>query len=203
MSNKDIFSERERGLEEEYFMRKERELIEKLRQKNSAENAQQQMAAATGIQDTEVVEALQELGYTPDTVMLLHLVPLIQVAWASGDVSDKERELILHAARSRGVGIGIGSTAETQLNEWLTKKPADAFFENTLRAIRIFIEAQPAGQRREARQDLLSYSRSIAQASGGFLGIGTISGDEEVALEAIANIIAKNNPDAAEQIIGE
>ena len=82
MSNKDIFTERERGLEEEYFMRKERELIEKLHQKHSSESAQQQMAAATGIQDAEVIEALQELGYTPDTIMLLHLVPLIQVAWA-------------------------------------------------------------------------------------------------------------------------
>ena len=201
MSNKDIFAERERGLEEEYFMRKERELIEKLHQKHSSENAQQQMAAATGIQDAEVIEALRELGYTPDTVMLLHLVPLIQVAWASGDVSEKERELILQAARSRGVATG--SAAETQLNGWLTTKPTEAFFENTLRAIRILIEALPANQRREARQDLWAYSRSIALASGGFLGIGAISGDENAALEEIAAIIVKNNPDAAEQVVGE
>jgi hypothetical protein len=201
MSNKDIFAERERGLEEEYFMRKERELIEKLHQKLSSENAQQQMAAATGIQDAEVIEALQELGYTPDTVMLLHLVPLIQVAWASGDVSDNERQLIMQAARSRGVTLG--SAAEKQLNDWLTAKPSEAFFENTLRAIRIFIEALPANQRRESRQDLLAYSRTIAQASGGFLGIGAVSADEQVALEAIAAIIVKNNPDAAEQVLGE
>ena len=201
MSNKDIFAERGRGLEEEYFMRKERELIEKLHQKLSLESAQQQMVAATGIQDAEVIEALRELGYTPDTVMLLHLVPLIQVAWASGDVSEKERELIMHAARSRGVAMG--STAEAQLNEWLTKKPSEAFFANTLRAIRILIEALPADQRRESRQDLLAYSRSIAQASGGFLGIGAISGDENAALEEITEIIAKNNPSAAEQVLGE
>ena len=201
MSNQGIFAERERGLEEEYFMRKERELIEKLHQKLSSESAQQQMAAATGIHDAEVIEALRELGYTPDTVMLLHLVPLIQVAWASGDVSDKERELIMQAAHSRGVAKG--STAETQLNEWLTKKPADAFFANTLRVIRIFIEALPADQRREARQDLLAYSRSIALASGGFLGIGAISGDENAALEEIAAIIVKKNPEAAEEVVGE
>ena len=201
MSNKDIFAERERGLEEEYFMRKERELIEKLHQKHSSESEQQQMAAAAGIQDADVIEALRELGYTPDTVMLLHLVPLIQVAWASGDVSEKERELIMQAAHSRGVAKG--SAAETQLNEWLAKKPSEAFFENTLRAIRILIEALPANQRREARQDLLAYSRSIALASGGFLGIGAISGDESAALEEIAAIIVKNNPDAAEQVVGE
>jgi hypothetical protein len=201
MSNRDIFAERERGLEEEYFMRKERELVEKMHEKLAAENQQQQMAAATGLQDAEVLDALQELGYTPETVSLLHLVPLIQVAWASGDVSEKERELIVHAARSRGVAAG--SVAEQQLNDWLAKKPSNSFFANTLRAIRIFIEALPAGQRREARQDLLSYSRSIADASGGFLGFGAVSNEEHAALEAIAVILSKNNPEVAEQVVGE
>lgn len=201
MSNKDIFVERERGLEEEYFMRKERELIEKMHEKQSTEEQQKKMAEAVGIQDAEVIEALHELGYTPETVTLLHLVPLIQVAWASGDVSEKERELIYQAARSRGVSLG--SPAETQLNEWLTKKPSDAFFANTLRAIRIFIEALPGNQRREARQDLVSYSRSIAQSSGGFLGIGAISDEEHAVLNEIAELLTKGNPEVAEQVISE
>jgi tellurite resistance protein len=201
MSNRDIFAERERGLEEDYFLRKERELIAKMHEKLASEKQQEQMAQATGIHDAEVLEALQELGYTPETVSLLHLVPLIQVAWASGDVSEKERELIVHAARSRGVALG--SASDRQLNEWLTKKPADSFFANTLRAIRIFVEALPGNQRRDARQDLLTYCRSIADASGGFLGFGAVSNEEHAALEAIAAILSKNNPDVTEQVISE
>ena len=52
MSNKDIFAERERGIEEEYFLRKERELIAKLHEKLSDDSARAQMEEATGIHDT-------------------------------------------------------------------------------------------------------------------------------------------------------
>jgi hypothetical protein len=44
------------------------------------------------------------LGYVPETVMLLHLVPLVQMAWADGGVSNPERALIVEAARAPGIG---------------------------------------------------------------------------------------------------
>lgn len=201
MSTKDIFTERERGLEEEYFMRKERELIEKLHGKLADEKQRNQMEEATGIHDQEVIEALQELGYTPETVQLLHLVPLIQVAWASGDVSSEERELIMQLAYTRGVQPE--SKAQTQLNDWLTNQPPAGFFENTLRAIRIFIAALPASQRRDARQDLLSFCAKIAEASGGILGFGSVSNAERKALEQITREIAKDRAEAVEQVLAE
>lgn len=201
MSNRDIFAERERGLEEEYFMRKERELIEKLRHKHAGETARQQMAAATGVHDEEALEALQELGYTPATVQLLHLVPLVQVAWSSGGVSDDERALILEAARQRGVAAG--SEAEAQLNNWLTQQPPQAFFDNTLRAIRIFIAALPNDQREDAGHDLLAYCTRIAEASGGFLGFGTIAEGERQALQQIAEALTQNREEAVKQVIAE
>ena len=201
MSNKDIFVERERGIEEEYFMRKERELIAKLHEKLNDDSARAQMEEATGIHDTEVIEALQELGYTPETVQLLHLVPLIEVAWASGDVNAEERELITQLAYTRGVQPE--SKAQAQLNDWLTTKPAPEFFENTLRAIRIFIAALPESQQGDARQDLLSYCTRIAEASGGFLGFGTVSSDERRALQHIAGTLSKNYGDAVDQVLAE
>ena len=201
MSNKDIFVERERGIEEEYFMRKERELIAKLHEKLSDDSARAQMEEATGIHDTEVIEALQDLGYTPETVQLLHLVPLIQVAWASGDVNAEERELITQLAYTRGVQPQ--SKAQTQLNDWLTNKPAPEFFENTLRAIRIFIAALPEDQQGDAQQDLLSYCTRIAEASGGFLGFGSVSSDERRALQHISSTLSKNYGAAVEQVLAE
>src|SRR6185295_15588229 len=103
-----------------------------MRRKLADETARQQMEEATGIHDAEVIAALQELGYTPETVQLLHLVPLIQVAWASGDIDPKEREMIIEAALHRGVRPG--SPADQQLNEWLAHQPSHEFFVNTLRA---------------------------------------------------------------------
>jgi tellurite resistance protein len=201
MSIKDIFAEREHGFEEEYFLRKERELIERMHQKLSDESARAQMEEATGIHDAEVIEALQELGYTPETVQLLHLVPLIQVAWASGEVTAQERELIMQLAYARGVQPE--SKAQAQLSDWLSNQPAPECFENTLRAIRIFIAALPQAQQNDARQDLLSFSMRIAEASGGFLGFGSVSADERRALQQIANALTKNNGEAVEQVLAE
>lgn len=201
MSTKDIFAERERGMEEEYFLRKERELIEKMHAKLADESLRDQMQEATGIHDEEVIEALQELGYTPETVQLLHLVPLLQVAWASGDVSDEERELITQLAYTRGVQPQ--SKAQVQLSEWLAKEPPPEFFENTLRAIRIFVAALPADQQADAKQDLLSYSARIAEASGGFLGFGSVSNAERKTLEKIAHELSKDRTEAVEKVLAE
>lgn len=201
MSTKDIFVDRERGLEEEYFLRKERELIDKMHSKRADESLREQMEEATGINDEEVIEALHELGYTPETVQLLHLVPLIQVAWASGDISDEERELITQLAYTRGVQPE--SKAQVQLNEWLANEPPPEFFENTLRAIRIFMASLPADQQVDARQDLLSYCSRIAEASGGFLGFGSVSSAERKTLERIANELAKDRAEVVEKVLAE
>ena len=46
------------------------------------------MIAKTGLSDPELLRDLNELGFTPETVTLLPLVPIVQVAWAEGGVSD-------------------------------------------------------------------------------------------------------------------
>ena len=56
-----------------------------------------------------MLRELQVLGFTPETVALLPLVPLVQMAWAEGGVSDAERRLILQFARTRGIEEGSGA----------------------------------------------------------------------------------------------
>src|SRR5918994_3977136 len=113
MTDKDIFAERERSLEEEYFRRKDRELIEKMRQAAAADEARSELGKRTGLMDPELLKDLQALGFTPDTVILLPLVPILQVAWAEGGISDAERYLLVKLARARG--ITEGSEADRQL----------------------------------------------------------------------------------------
>jgi hypothetical protein len=173
MTGRDAFADRGRGLEEEYFRKREQELIEKLRGRAAAEAELHRLGEQAGVADEEI---LQDLGYTPETVMLLHLVPLVQMAWADGGVSDRERALIVEAARARGVEAG--SPADEQLAEWLTSRPSEQLFERTLRAIRAFLQARPAVEREASRRELLSYSTAIASASGGVLGFGAVSAEE-------------------------
>jgi hypothetical protein len=184
MADRDAFGERRRTQEEEYFRKREQELIEKMRQRAAADASRQRLAERSGIADAEVLADLEALGYTPDTVLLLHLVPLVQMAWAEGGVSDRERTLILEAARARGVEEG--SDAAQQLAQWLAARPSDRFFETTLRAIGAILEGQPAAEREAAGRDLLAYSSAIASASGGILGRGKVSDAERQLLRRLS-----------------
>jgi hypothetical protein len=115
VSERDAWADRGRALEEEYFRKHEQELIEKLRRRAAAETTRQQLGEQAGVADEEILQDLENLGYTPETVSLLHLVPLVHLAWAEGGVSDRERELIVQAARARG--IEAGTPADAQLTE--------------------------------------------------------------------------------------
>src|SRR6185503_6911896 len=105
-AEKEFLGDRRRIQEEEYFQRQEQELIAKLQQRGRQEAARQLLAERAGDADQEILQDLEALGYTPETVMLLHLVPLLETAWAEGGVSDRERALISEAARARGIEAG-------------------------------------------------------------------------------------------------
>ena len=185
MADKELFGDRRRTQEEEYFRRQERELIEKLAQRGREEATRRRMAEHTGVADDEILRDLQALGYTPETVMLLHLVPLLQMAWAEGSVSDRERDLILEAARARG--IDKDSAADRQLAAWLTDRPSDELFEKTLRAIGAILQSRPSEERDASQKDLVSRLTAIASASGGILGFGKVSPQEQQVLAHITH----------------
>jgi hypothetical protein len=200
MAEKDAFADRKKGLEEEYFRGKEQELIAKLHRRAELEAERQQMAETTGIADEEILAALQELGYTRETVGLLHLVPLVQIAWASGSVTPQERKLVLQLSEWRGVQKD--SPAWEQLADWLDVRPSDDFFLKTLRIIRHILDSQTAKEQITSRMDLISFCLRIATASGGFLGIGSkVSEGEQAALDQIAEELTKRNPEAVRQVI--
>jgi len=191
VSERDAFSDRRRTQEEEYFRKREQELIEKMRRRAEEDANRRRMGERTGLADEEILQDLQALGYTPETVMLLHLVPLVQMAWAEGNVAPRERDLIIEAARSRG--IESGSAADQQLATWLTNRPAGDFFERTLRAIRAMLQARPPHEREASQRDLLSYCTAIAAASGGILGFGTVSDQERQVLARISQELERTH----------
>ncbi len=198
MPDRNIFAERERGLEDEYFHKQEVMLIEKIRQRMAMEQELKKMSA--GEIDKDVVEALQDLGYTDTTIRLLHLVPLVQIAWAEDGVSLDERKAILEIAGTRGVTPD--TDAHTQLSKWLDQRPGDLFFKDSLRAIRILLEALPEEKRAETRHDLVEYCTQIARVSGGFLGFHKVSDTERQQIEEIARMIGSSREETVRKVIG-
>jgi hypothetical protein len=184
MTDKDSLGERGRALEEEYFRKKDRELVERMRRAAESEQARTQLGQTTGISDPALLQDLEELGFTTETVALLPLVPLLQMAWAEGGVSGAERALIVKLARSRGVVDG--SAADRQLTAWLETRPDDAVFARAGRLIRAVLDTGAAGAAGLTADDVVQQAERIAAASGGFLGLGRISPEEKALLARIA-----------------
>jgi hypothetical protein len=184
MPDQDGLAKRGRALEDEYFRKKDRELIEKIRQASATEQARKDLGRKARLDDPQLVHELQDLGFTPDTVDLLPLVPIIQMAWAEGGITKAERELILRLARSRG--IEDGSAADRQLTEWITNQPAEVVFARATRLIRAMLDSGSAQTGDLNADDVVKYCEEIASASGGMLGIGRISAEERSPLSRIA-----------------
>ena len=192
---KDAFRPGRRALEEHYFHKREQELIEKLRRRAEEDSGRQRLAERTGVADQEILQDLQAIGFSPETVTLLHLAPLLHVAWADGSMADQERRLILTAARARG--IEEESPAGRLLRDWLIHKPADAVFDRMLRAITAMLDVHPEESEHHQR-DLLSYCTAIAAASGGILGFGVVCEEERRVLALITAEFERRRSSATE-----
>ena len=189
MVDHDAFQERGRSLEEEFFRKKNLELIEKMKQRERDEQTLRDIATQAGVTDPEVVRELQKLGFTPETVGLLPLVPLVQVAWADGTIAEAERNAISELARRRGVVDA--SPAYHQLQAWLADRPAPAVFEGATRLIRAVLDT-PGAHTQMTADELVAYCEQIANASGGLFGIRSISHEERAVLTSIATQLKKN-----------
>jgi hypothetical protein len=184
MPDNDTLRERGRSLEEDYFRKKDRELIERMRHAAAAEREREELAKTSGLTDPALLQELKDLGFTPATVALLPLVPVLRMAWAEGGVTHAERELLVRLARSRG--IAEGSEGDRQLAEWIMRRPDNSTFTRAGRLIRAMLDARAPETSDLSADDLVRYSEQIAAASGGIFGIGRISAEEKQLLASIA-----------------
>jgi hypothetical protein len=192
MANNDAVGGRDQGrdMEEEYFRKQDRELIERMRKEGEAAAAKKALGERTGLTDPQLVADLEGLGFTADTVSLLPVMPVIQVAWAESGVSSKERKLVVDFARQRG--IVAGSPADAQLQEWLNTRPSNEVFDKATRLISAMLAAGAETTHDLNTDDLVAYCERIAHASGGVFGIGSVSAEEKQTLARIAQ--ALRNP---------
>jgi len=187
MSDHDAFAERGRALEEEYFRKKDRELVEKMRRTAAADQARGDLSKQTGISDAAVLAELQELGFTGETVILLPLMPVLELAWAEGGITAAERHMLVSLARSRG--IAEGSAADRQFTSWMAERPSPDIFAKAARLISALLESGAPAAKGLTADQLVKYAEQIASASGGLLGlpIRAISMEERDLLARITN----------------
>jgi hypothetical protein len=180
-----IFAERERSLEEQFFARQSEELKRKLREAHEQKKMREELQRIAVVTDEQTIDRMIELGISVDTWAAISLVPLVEVAWANGTVDAKERTAVMRAAEANGVVPG--SPAHQILDKWLEHRPDARLLKAWGEYIVDLCVALTPEEKRGLRDELLARARAVAEASGGFLGLGNkVSPEEQVILDELA-----------------
>ena len=142
------------------------------------------LAAVSGIDDQELLRDLLAAGIRPETFACLALLPLCEVAWADGDVSNREREAIMKAAAQHG--IESGTAANALLEVWLATRPELKMVDAWKEYIANLAARLPPHRSKQLAEEILGRARDIAATSGGILGMGAkVSVSEQFALDEL------------------
>jgi tellurite resistance protein len=175
-------------LEGAFFAGESAGLLLELRSKSEEEQQREMLREVVRIQDDHFLDRLMALGIRPETALSIMLTPLVLIAWADGEMDDRERKAILDAAEARGVTAG--RIARNLLKNRLARKPDAALVSHWTALIRRLWGCFTADERWQMRQNLLGTAREVAEASGGFLGLTSkTSAEERRVLEQLEEIL--------------
>jgi hypothetical protein len=177
--SKEFLGDRRAALEEAFFAKKDRELLQRLQELDKMRQTKEGLSAASGITDESVLERLAALNIDSDMLAALSIVPLVAVAWADGSISDSERRSAFSKAAE--MGLSKQDISHRLFERWLAKPPPPellALWKDYVKAL---------GERKHVlKQRVLPRARTVAEAAGGFLGIGgKVSHAEECILKEL------------------
>lgn len=153
-----------------FFFDHDQQLLDDFRKRLQKTDRRSQLMQVSGIHDDAVLDHLVELNIDAETLAALAVVPLVAIAWADGEIQDKEREVILSAAQKSGVQSKDGRFPV--LEHWLKKHPGPDMVEAWKVYIRGLCKKLNPQEIQELKRDLLDLARKVAEAAGGFLGLG-------------------------------
>jgi len=175
--------EQGRTLRQAFFTEGSEPFREQLRVQEQERAAVDALREASDIHDDDLLRSLAGLGIRAETLAALTMIPIVEVAWADGSMDGKEREAILSGAESTGIEPGSPSHGLLQL--WTEEQPAPDLTE----AWRGFIGALGSELTEPERQHMgdriVGRARAVAEAAGGFLGVGSVSREERAVLAAL------------------
>lgn len=177
-------STRRQALEDRFFKDQEAKQLSHLREQLAAKKNREELAEVCGIEDATVLDTLTKLDVGAHDVSALTLVPLVQVAWADGSVSDKERSAVLKAAIAQG--IKDESHSHELLDAWLAYAPTAELFASWRGYVESLRSHISEDEMTALKESILGLAHDVASAAGGYLGIGSISSAENDVLTSIS-----------------
>jgi hypothetical protein len=172
-----------KALEDSFFAKENQRILQELRAVKAREEKKKEFREYLNIDSEEIIDALVDLEVEPETLIAFSLVPLVEVAWADGEIQPKERDAIIKAAIERGVEEG--SPTCDLLRNWLKKKPDPRLLDVWKGYIEELKDSLGERSRAHLKSGTLGRARAIAEAAGGFLGVASISAAEKKMLEEL------------------
>jgi hypothetical protein len=163
-----IFEDRRRALEEAFFKKQNREVLERLQAEQQRQTAKQALREATNIQDDAILDRLLDFGFDASSLLAFGLVPAIEVAWADGEVDEAERKAILARLEK---SILKSSAAYQMIEAWLARRPPIDIFETWVEYTRELCKSIAPADREWLRSRVVGSAHETADASGGLLGL--------------------------------
>ena len=173
----DSLDDRRKALEEQFFQKHEKELVQKMRDAAAKASSKAELQKLTGISDDKVLEALSELKLGGAATLVMSLFPVIEVAWADGNVDEKERAAIMEAAKT--VGLEQPSPAFEFLTKWLAEKPEPSWHALWAEYVKALVVTMKPDDKALLKATVLGRARVVAEASGGFMGVAFRVSDAE------------------------
>jgi len=177
----EFLGDRKKALEESFFAKENTRLLERMKAEKKQKAIKEGLAEISGIDDEAVLVKLAASNIEADTWAAISLVPLVEVAWADGKIDEKERRAVLSAAEANG--ISPGSPSYELLDSWLAHRPDARLLAVWGEYIVGLCANLGAGEKAAVKEKVVGRARAVAEAAGGFLGLGSkVSTEEEVVL---------------------
>lgn len=163
-------------------------LLGELKTKTGTEAQREALRGVVRIKDNAFLDRLIVLGIRPETALALRLIPLVFVAWADGEVHERERQAVLRAAREQG--LAAERRSQEMLVEWLSHPPDPRLLDLWKDYIKRMWDRFTDDEQWQMRNNLLGSAREVAEAAGGFLGLTSgISAAERRLLEELESVV--------------
>ncbi len=154
---------RARALEDAFFAKQERELVDAFRDQQEEEREVATLLENCGIREAATARALVAGGIRAETLPALILTPLVAVAWADGELDDFEREALVQKALEQR--LAPSTDAWALLQSWLAHRPPEQLFDAWVGYARELALAMPAEARAEFAREVLDMAGAIARQS--------------------------------------
>ena len=198
-TEKNPFETLSKAHEDSYHLNHDEVLIEKFRAQLAKRKATEGLQAKTGLTDASILARLSDLGITADTLPILHLLPLLDVAWADGEIQETEKNLLLEAAHLTGVTSG---PALKLFEGFLNQPPEQELVAAATDFISLLLCVLTEQEQQVIKTNLVDFAWRIADACGGVFGLwGRVEDSEKRALTRIAESLAVQHPDASNALL--